>query len=95
MWRKNEPHIFGFCVHQNQQCFAHDAATAFVGRSRALDLDKPPGLAEAIDWVSALQVLGVTSLDPVVAGATIGSIAKTPDDVAVVRGAIDEGALVP
>ena len=30
VWRKNEPHIFSFCVHQNQQCFAHDAAAAFV-----------------------------------------------------------------
>ena len=34
------------------------AATAFVGAARELDLDKAPGLAEAIDWVSALVVLG-------------------------------------
>ncbi len=72
-----------------------DAATAFVSSSRALDLDKPPGLAEAIDWVSALEVLGVTRLEPVMAAATIGSIAKTPDDVGAVRAAIDDGALVP
>lgn len=72
-----------------------DAATAFVSSSRALDLDKPPGLAEAIDWVSALEVLGVTRLEPVMAAATIGSIAKTPDDVGAVRTAIDDGALVP
>ena len=36
------------------------AATAFVSSARGLDLDKPPGLAEAIDWVTALQTLGVT-----------------------------------
>ena len=71
-----------------------DAATAFVSSSRVLDLDKPPGLAEAIDWVSALDVLGVTSLEPGVATATIGSIAKTPDDIDAVRAAIDDGALV-
>ena len=39
-----------------------DAATAFVSNARTLELDKPPGLAEAIDWVSALHALGVTCL---------------------------------
>jgi MoxR-like ATPase len=62
-----------------------DSATAFVSSARALDLDKPPGLAEAIDWVSALDALGVSKLEGNVAGATIGSIAKTPDDVDTVR----------
>ena len=71
-----------------------DAATAFVSGSRSLDLDKPPGLAEAIDWVGALEILGVTALEPGVAAATIGSIAKTPDDVGAVRAAIADGALV-
>ena len=66
------------------------AATAFVSATRSLDLDKPPGLAEAIDWVNALQTLGVTRLDHADARATIGAIAKTPDDVAVVAGALDE-----
>lgn len=33
-------------------------ATRFVGRARELDLDKPPGIAETIDWVSALAALG-------------------------------------
>jgi MoxR-like ATPase len=62
-----------------------DSATAFVSSARALDLDKPPGLAEAIDWVSALDALGVSKLERNVAQATIGSIAKTPDDVDTVR----------
>lgn len=62
-----------------------DSATAFVSSARALDLDKPPGLAEAIDWVSALDALGVSKLERNVAEATIGSIAKTPDDVDTVR----------
>lgn len=66
------------------------ASTAFVSSSRSLDLDKPPGLSEAIDWVTALQTLGVTRLDHADARATIGAIAKTPDDVAAVTAALDE-----
>lgn len=68
------------------------AATAFVSTARQLDLDKPPGLAEAIDWVSALQALGVNELHRDVAKATAGSIAKTPDDLQTVATALDEQA---
>ena len=67
-----------------------DAATAFVSTARALDLDKPPGLAESIDWVSALQVLGVTDLNRAGAGATIGALAKTPDDLDALRSAVND-----
>jgi MoxR-like ATPase len=66
-----------------------DAATAFVSSARTLELDKPPGLAEAIDWVSALHTLGVTELDLDVARATIGALAKTPDDVDTVRATLE------
>lgn len=66
------------------------AATAFVSSARGIDLDKPPGLAEAIDWVTALQTLGVTRLDHADARASIGAIAKTPDDVAAVMSALDD-----
>jgi MoxR-like ATPase len=76
-----------------------DAATAFVSSARTLELDKPPGLAEAIDWVSALHALGVTELDLDVARATIGALAKTPDDVDTVRAtlgsATDPTASIP
>ena len=76
-----------------------DAATAFVSSARTLELDKPPGLAEAIDWVSALHTLGVTELEPNVARATIGALAKTPDDVDTVRAtlgsATDPTASIP
>ncbi|MET9301975.1 MULTISPECIES: AAA family ATPase [Micromonospora] len=63
-------------------------ATAFVGDVRALGLDKAPGMAEAIDWVAALSVLGAADLaaDDVV--RTIGTIAKTPDDRAAVAAAL-------
>ena len=56
------------------------SATDFVGRARALDLDKAPGLAETIDWVSALTVLGASSLARADALRTLVAIAKTPDD---------------
>lgn len=66
------------------------STTEFVGRARTLDLDKAPGLAETIDWVSALSVLGATDLvrDDIV--ASLGSIAKTPDDRDTIVAALDD-----
>ena len=66
------------------------STVAFVGRVRALDLDKAPGLAEAIDWLTALTVLGVADLtrDDVV--RTLGAIVKTPDDGELVRASLAE-----
>ncbi len=69
------------------------AATAFVHETRRLDLDKPPGVAEAIDWVGALHALGVSELDRSTARLTIGSVVKTPDDLELVGAAIDRGDL--
>ncbi|GAA2646641.1 AAA family ATPase [Paractinoplanes durhamensis] len=66
------------------------SATEFIGRVRTLDLDKAPGLAETIDWVSALAALGATELAPAAALHTIGTIAKTPDDRLVVAGAVHQ-----
>jgi MoxR-like ATPase len=75
---------------------ALDAASA-VTRLRSLDLAKPPGIAEAIDWVSALTVLGVEHLDPATVDQTWGSVLKNRDDLdlAAARGAawlVDERA---
>ena len=56
------------------------AATAFITQARRLDLDKPPGVSEAIDWVGALQALGITRLDDAGARATLSAVIKTPDD---------------
>jgi MoxR-like ATPase len=55
-------------------------AAQFVGDARGLDLDKPPGVAETIDWVSALVTLGVADLTATNAVASLGALAKTPDD---------------
>jgi MoxR-like ATPase len=67
-----------------------NAATAFVARSRHLDLDKPAGLAETIDWVSALSTLGVSHLDRTIARSTLGAIAKTPDDLQLLGDNLDQ-----
>jgi MoxR-like ATPase len=68
-------------------------ATQFVGTARDLDLDKPPGVAETIDWVAALGSLGVADLvdsDTADAAATLGALAKTPDDRVVIGDAFAE-----
>jgi MoxR-like ATPase len=67
-----------------------DAAAQFVGTARNLDLDKPPGVAETIDWVAALVSLGVAELGASDTQATLGALAKTPDDAATLREALAE-----
>lgn len=67
-----------------------ERASQFVGAARDLDLDKPPGIAEIIDWVAALVTLGVSDLVDPVALETIGALAKTPDDTGVLRDALLE-----
>jgi len=56
------------------------SVTEFVGRVRQLDLDKSPGMAEAIDWLSALVALNAGDLVAAGAARTLGALAKTPDD---------------
>ncbi|MFI5488996.1 AAA family ATPase [Micromonospora echinaurantiaca] len=63
-------------------------ATEFIGAVRDLELDKAPGMAEAIDWVAALSVLGATDLAAGDVLRTVGAIAKTPDDRAAVTAAL-------
>jgi len=65
-------------------------ATDFVGRARGLDLDKAPGLAETIDWVSALSALGASELVRADVIRTLGAIAKTLDDRDTIIGALDD-----
>lgn len=65
-------------------------ATQFVGRARELDLDKPPGVAETIDWVAALITLGVSDLVDPAALAGLSALAKTPDDSATLRDAFTD-----
>src|SRR5436853_1626803 len=60
-------------------------AAAFVAGLRSLDLAKPPGVAETIDWVRALAALGKQELDVETVEATLGSVLKYHEDILQVR----------
>ena len=62
-------------------------AAAFVQGLRRLDLEKPPGVAETIDWAQALAALGSRELDPDVVESTLGSVLKHHEDLQGVRDA--------
>ncbi|MFF3375202.1 AAA family ATPase [Streptomyces sp. NPDC002680] len=66
------------------------SATEFIGRVRGLDLDKAPGMAEAIDWVSALAALRVARLARGDIVATLSAVAKSPDDRVTVTEALEQ-----
>jgi MoxR-like ATPase len=63
---------------------------ASVNRLRELDLAKPPGVAESLDWVATLGVLGETDLDARSAEDSIGAVIKERDDLEVVRDNLEE-----
>ena len=56
-----------------------------VNRLREMDLAKPPGVAETLDWVAALDVVGADTLDVVAADDTLGAVVKDRDDLELVR----------
>jgi MoxR-like ATPase len=58
-----------------------------VSRMRDSDVQKPPGIAEAIDWLAALSLLGVERLDADAVNRTLGSVLKYDDDQEVIRAA--------
>ncbi len=60
---------------------------AFVQQLRAVDLFKLPGVAETIDWSTALSALDRVALDPQAINDTLGVLLKYEDDIARVRGA--------
>jgi MoxR-like ATPase len=60
-------------------------AAAFVRGLRRLDLAKPPGVAETIDWAGALSALGRQELDAEVVEQTLGSVLKYHEDLLAVR----------
>ncbi len=58
-----------------------------VSRMRDSDIQKPPGVAEAIDWLAALNLLGVERLDGAAIGLTLGSVLKYSEDQDAIRAA--------
>jgi len=63
---------------------------AAVNRLREMELAKPPGVAETIDWVRTLDFLGETGLGTEIAGDTLGAVIKERDDLEMVRDNLEE-----
>ncbi|QRM56940.1 MoxR family ATPase [Sinorhizobium sp. BG8] len=55
---------------------------AYVQKLRTLDLFKNPGVAETIDWATALTELNRMALDPETLSDTLGTLLKYQDDIA-------------
>jgi MoxR-like ATPase len=68
------------------EALAVQVATA-VAKMRESDVQKPPGVAEAIDWVGALSLLGVETLDAAAIDRTLGAVLKYAEDQEVIRAA--------
>jgi len=62
-----------------------EEAARFAAELRSLDLQKPPGLAETIDWVQALTALGQQELQVEQVHATLGTLLKYHDDLLTIR----------
>lgn len=56
-----------------------------VERIRNLDLIKPPGIAETLDWAATLLALGARDIAPENAALTLGALLKYQDDIAQAR----------
>jgi MoxR-like ATPase len=63
---------------------------AFVQALRGLDLYKPPGVAETLDWTAALLALDTKELAGEHLADTLGALVKHQDDVALARTHLDE-----
>ena len=59
---------------------------SFVQRIRQEDLFKSPGVAETLDWATALVELDAVALDPAMVGDTLGVLLKYQDDIAKMQG---------
>ena len=65
---------------------------AFIQRLREHDLFKLPGIAETIDWATALTELNKIVLEPETVDSTLGAILKYQDDIQKIQGS--EAALI-
>lgn len=62
---------------------------AAVNRLRDMDLAKPPGVAETLDWVAALEAIGSNGLDAGTAADTLGAVVKDRDDLEIAAAGLD------
>jgi MoxR-like ATPase len=73
-------------VKGSSETLAVQVASA-VSRMRDSDVQKPPGIAESIDWLAALSLLGIERLDSEAVDRTLGSVLKYAEDQEVIRAA--------
>ena len=73
-------------VKGSSETLAVQVANA-VSRMRSSDVQKPPGVAESIDWLAALSLLGIEHLDAAAVDLTLGSVLKYSEDQEVIRAA--------
>jgi MoxR-like ATPase len=76
---EREVEIVRLRVPEAEDKLARQIAAA-VEKLRTMDLYKPPGVAETIDWTEALVALGAKELDESIVRATIGSVLKYRED---------------
>jgi MoxR-like ATPase len=76
---EREVEIVRLRVPEAEERLARQIAAA-VEKLRNMDLYKPPGVAETIDWTEALVALGAKELDESIVRATIGSVLKYRED---------------
>jgi len=76
---EREVEIVRLRVPEAEETLARQVAAA-VERLRSMDLYKPPGVAETIDWTEALVALGAKELDESLVRSTIGSVLKYRED---------------
>ena len=82
-------------VRGASETLAVQVADAVAGMREADGIQKPPGIAEAIDWLAALELLGVEALDAAAIDRTLGTVLKYADDQALVREAGLAGLVKP
>jgi hypothetical protein len=64
-----------------------DAVSEAMSRLRNVDLFKPPGVAESLDWAESLRLLQAGELSVHVIESTLGVVLKYKDDIDLVRSA--------
>jgi len=63
-----------------------EQVVGFVQALRKQDLFKSPGVAETLDWATALTELDAVALDPATVSDTLGVLLKYQDDIAKLEG---------
>ncbi|MEW6637816.1 MAG: MoxR family ATPase, partial [Actinomycetota bacterium] len=76
---EREVEIVRLRVPEAEEELARQVAAA-TERLRSMDLYKPPGIAETLDWTQALVALGAKELDERLVRATLGSVLKYRED---------------